>query len=118
SCRLQTLVSRAMRCYPAPAKRRTREMRNFDLSSWQAILTSLIGLLLFTLIGMGIRLVMMMTVQARRERQNRQINERLKALIAAYKILGGSFTGTLAVNPAHLRDLRKAPAPDVDEGAG
>ncbi|MGB6119585.1 MAG: hypothetical protein WBF87_15325, partial [Mesorhizobium sp.] len=83
-------------------------MRGFDFSSWQAILTSVAGLLLVTLIGMGIRLLMMMTIQQRRERQNRQINERLRALISAYKTLGGSFTGNLAVNPTHLRDLRRA----------
>src|SRR5690606_22123327 len=51
--------------------------------------------------------LMMFTVQQRRERMNRQINERLKTLIAAYKTLGGSFTGTLAVNPSHMRDLRR-----------
>lgn len=78
-------------------------MRNFDFSSWQAILTTIGGLLVFTLIGVGIRLLMMLTIQQRRERQNRQINERLRALIAAYKTLGGSFTGELAVNPTHLR---------------
>ncbi len=87
-------------------------MRGFDFSSWQTIATSLIGLLLFTLIGMAIRLIMMMTIQARRERQNRQINERLKVLVAAYKTLGGSFTGRLEVSPAHLRDLRQPPASD------
>lgn len=82
-------------------------MRGFDFSSWQTILTSIAGLLLVTLIGMGIRLVMMMTLQQRRERQNRQINERLKALISAYKVLGGSFTGTLTVSPLHLRDAKR-----------
>ena len=94
-------------------------MRYFDFSSWQCILTSIGGLLLITMIGMGIRLLMMMTIQQRRERQNRQINERLRALVAAYKTLGGSFTGNLAVNPTHLRDLSRAniatpaaPAPD------
>ncbi|TWB37882.1 hypothetical protein FBZ91_107196 [Nitrospirillum viridazoti] len=40
---------------------------------------------------------------------NRQINERLRTLIAAYRTLGGSFTGDLSVNPAHLRDLRPPP---------
>src|SRR5690348_2187023 len=49
----------------------------------------------------------MQTVQQRRERENRQINERLRTLIAAYKTLGGSFTGELAVDPAHLRDLQR-----------
>jgi len=90
-------------------------MRFFDFSSWQAILTSIAGLLMVTLIGMGIRLLMMMTIQQRRERQNRQINERLKALIAAYKVLGGSFTGTLTVDPTHMRDLRQALGPARDE---
>ncbi len=97
-------------------------MRFLDLSSWQGILTSIAALLLVTLIGMGIRLLMMMTIQQRRERQNRQINERLRALIAAYKTLGGSFTGNLAVDPAHLRDMRQAlgrPVPgEAEAGAG
>ncbi|PZN92065.1 MAG: hypothetical protein DCF31_17870, partial [Alphaproteobacteria bacterium] len=84
-------------------------MQRFDLSSWQAILTSVIGLALFALIGVGIRLVAMFTIQQRRERQNRQINERLKVLIAAYKVLGGSFTGNLAVDPTHLGELRRRP---------
>jgi hypothetical protein len=53
------------------------------------------------------RLVVMQTIQRRRERENRQINERLRTLIAAYKVLGGSFTGDLAVDPAHLRDQAK-----------
>jgi hypothetical protein len=69
-----------------------------------------------TLIGVGIRLLAMQTIQQRRERENRQINERLRTLIAAYKILGGSFTGDLAVDPAHLRDLR-SDAGGVIEGS-
>ena len=81
-------------------------MRNFDFSSWQAVLTTLIGLALFTLISIGIRMLMMFTVQQRRERMNRQINERLRTLISAYKTLGGSFTGNLIVDPSHVRDLK------------
>jgi hypothetical protein len=50
--------------------------------------------------------MVMQTIHQSRERMNRQINERLRTLIAAYKTLGGSFTGNLAVHPAHLRDLR------------
>jgi uncharacterized membrane protein YgcG len=69
--------------------------------------STLFGLALITLIMVGIRLVVMQTVQQRRERENRQINERLRTLIAAYKALGGSFTGDLAVDPSHLRDLRR-----------
>lgn len=82
-------------------------MRFFDFSSWQSIGTTLLGLALVTLIGVGIRLMVMMTIQQRRERMNRQINERLRTLMAAYKTLGGSFTGDLMVDPRHLRDIRR-----------
>jgi len=82
-------------------------MRNsLDFSSWQGLLSTLFGLALVSLVAVGIRLLVMQRVQMRRERQNRQINERLKTLIAAYKTLGGSFTGELAVDPRHLRELR------------
>ena len=87
-------------------------MRYFDFSSWQGVLSTLLGLAVITLLGVGIRLLIMQTIQQRRERENRQINERLRTLIAAYKTLGGSFTGDLAVDPTHLRDLqRSADAP-------
>jgi len=82
-------------------------MRNLDFSSWQAVLSTLVGLAVITLIGVGIRLIVMQIVQARRERENRQINERLRTLIAAYKTLGGSFTGDLSVDPTHLRDVQR-----------
>lgn len=82
-------------------------MRNLDFSSLQALLSTLFGLALITLIGVGVRLLAMQTIQQRRERENRQINERLRTLIAAYKTLGGSFTGRLEVDPTHLRDLRQ-----------
>lgn len=82
-------------------------MRNsLDFSSWQGLLTTLLGLVVVSLVAVGIRLAVMHGVQQRRERQNRQINERLKTLIAAYKVLGGSFTGDLSVDPGHLRELR------------
>ena|GEM_PF-93718 len=86
-------------------------VRNIDFSSWYGLLTTLLGLALITLIGMGIRLLMMFTIQQRRERMNRQINERLRTLIAAYKTLGGSFTGNLTVDPTHLKQLRRSSAP-------
>ncbi len=82
-------------------------MRSLDFSSWSAILSTLFGLVLVSLVAVGIRMLVMQTVQRRRERENRQINERLKTLIAAYKTLGGSFTGELEVDPSHLRDLRR-----------
>lgn len=82
-------------------------MRNtLDFSSWQGIVSTLLGLVIVSLIAVGIRLIVMQSIQQRRERQNRQINERLKTLIAAYKTLGGAFTGDLSVDPTHLRDLR------------
>jgi heme exporter protein D len=82
-------------------------MRNLDFSSWQALLSTVVGLAIIALVTVGIRLLVMQTVQQRRERENRQINERLRTLIAAYKTLGGSFTGDLAVDPVHLRDLMR-----------
>jgi hypothetical protein len=100
-------------------------MRNsIDFSSWQGVLSTLFGLVLVSLVAVGIRLLVMQSVQQRRERQNRQINERLKTLIAAYKVLGGSFTGDLAADPSHLRELRMrsdaaaaaAAATDEDDG--
>ncbi len=83
-------------------------MRGLDFSSWESVLATLIGVALVALIGIGIRLVAMMTIQQRQQRLNRQINERLKTLIAAYKVLGGSFTGTMTVDPAHKRDHKPA----------
>ncbi len=81
-----------------------------DFSSWQGVFTTLMSLAIVTLIGVGIRVLMMQTIQQRRERMNRQINERLRTLIAAYRTLGGSFTGELTVDPTHLRELRTPPA--------
>lgn len=81
---------------------------SLDFSSWSSLLSTVLGLLLVTCLMMGIRLIFMQTVQKRRERENRQINERLKTLIAAYKTLGGSFTGTLSVSPEHRRHLNQS----------
>lgn len=85
-----------------------------DFSSWSTVLTTLFSLIVVSLVFVGIRLVFMQTFQRRRERENRQINERLKVLIAAYKTLGGSFTGVLTVDPAHLRDQRRDTEADDD----
>ena len=83
-------------------------MRNLDFSSWQTVLLSFVGIAVVTFVGVAIRLVVMQTVQQRRDRENRQINERLRTLISAYKTLGGSFTGSLEVDPRHKRDLKGA----------
>lgn len=85
-------------------------MRNFDFTSWQGISSTILGLALFALIGVGIRVLMMLTIQQRQQRMNRQINERLRTLMSAYRTLGGSFTGELSVNPQHLRELRNTTA--------
>ncbi|MBC7601200.1 MAG: hypothetical protein H7255_00870 [Ramlibacter sp.] len=74
-----------------------------DSGTWQSLVTLLLGLGLVTLIMVGVGLLVMQTVQRRRERENRQINERLRTLIAAYKTLGGSFNGDVTADPKHLR---------------
>ena len=84
-----------------------------DSSSWHALWSTVMGLLLASLLMVGVRLMFMQTLQRRRERENRQINERLKTLIAAYKTLGGSFTGSLQVHPTHVRDLNRTLAPET-----
>lgn len=93
-------------------------MRNLDLSSWNGLLSTLLGLVLVTLIAVGMRMLVMQTIQRRQQRENRQINERLRTLIAAYKTLGGSFTGDLSVDPAHLRDRRRLAREAVAREAG
>jgi hypothetical protein len=92
-------------------------VRNLDFSSWQTLLSTLLGLSVITLIGVGIRLLAMQTIQQRRERENRQINERLRTLIAAYKTLGGSFTGELVVSPMHLKDWKRDTDAATNQGA-
>lgn len=93
-------------------------LHGLDFTSWQSLLATLASLALVALVGVGIRLVAMATIQQKRERANRQINERLRTLIAAYKTLGGSFTGNLAVDPRHLRDLQRSDAPIGADAAG
>jgi len=88
-------------------------MRGLDFSSWEGLLTTLLGMVVFTFLMVAIRLLVTQMVQQRRERENRQINERLRTLIAAYKVLGGSFTGILTVDPTHLSDLRLNPTAAV-----
>ena len=90
-------------------------MRGFDFSTWAGALSALVGLALFALVGIGLRMLVMLTLQRRRERMNRQINERLRTLIAAYKVLGGSFTGNLLVSPSQLRDLPEAEVAGDDD---
>lgn len=83
-------------------------MRGLDFSSIPSLATTLFGLVLFSLVAVGVRLLFMQTVQRRRKRENRQINERLRTLMAAYKTLGSSFTGELTVDPVHRREQRRS----------
>lgn len=85
-------------------------MRFLDFSTWQGAFTTLLGIAVIALVGVGIRVLVMLTIQQRQQRMNRQINERLKTLISAYRTLGGSFTGELTVNPAHLGGQREKTA--------
>lgn len=101
-----------MPVWPKPQEAR---LRSFDFSSWESVLSTLIGIALFALVGIGIRLLVMTSIQQRQQRLNRQINERLRTLIAAYKVLGGSFTGTLTVNPAHKRDEKRSESDETTE---
>lgn len=93
-------------------------MRFLDFSSWQGVLLTILGLSIIALVGVGIRVLVILLVQQRQQRMNRQINERLKTLMAAYRVLGGSFTGELTVNPQHLRDIRLAAREAADKAAG
>jgi heme exporter protein D len=72
---------------------------NLDFSSWSGLAFTLFGLILISLIAVSIRLIFMQTIQRRRERENRQINERLRTLIAAYKTLADRL-------PANWRSIR------------
>ena len=64
-------------------------MRNaIDFTSWEGLLSTLLGLAVFSLVVVGIRLLIMHTVQLRRERENRQINERLHFIGRTRNTLG------------------------------
>lgn len=90
-------------------------MRFLDLTSWQGILLTIFGVALVALIGVGIRVLMILTIQ---QRMNRQINARLRTLIAACKVLDGSFTGELSVDPTHLRELNRRAREEGAEAPG
>ncbi|MBV5272132.1 MAG: hypothetical protein JZU52_00355 [Lamprocystis purpurea] len=56
-------------------------MHTLDFSSWEAVITTLLGLVVVTVMMVGIRLLVMETVQQRRNRENRQ-NRRIGGLAA------------------------------------
>ena len=90
-----------------------------DFSSWSTALTTLVGLILVSLVMVGVRLAFMQSIQRRREREDRQINERLKVLVAAYKtdaVLGpslGAYTRQVALYAEGIRRATGEPAEAV-----
>lgn len=64
-------------------------MRLYDLGP---VWLTLIGSLLVTVVLLAIRVFVMMRVQQRRQRENRQEAERLRSLVAVYRSLAGTFT--------------------------
>jgi len=63
------------------ARRSASKMHTLDFSSWEAVITTLLGLVVVTVMMVGIRLLVMETVQQRRNRENRQ-NRRIGGLAA------------------------------------
>jgi uncharacterized membrane protein YgcG len=59
---------------------------------WGPLTATVIASLLVAVIVLAIRITVMQRVQSRRQRENRQETERLKAMIAAYRALAGSFS--------------------------
>lgn len=53
---------------------------------------TLIASLVLAIILLGIRVFVMLRIQQRRQRENRQEAERLRSLVAVYRSLAGSFT--------------------------
>jgi len=88
-------------------------VHGIDFSSWRSLFMVLIGLALFTLISVGIYVLTAFTIQRRHERSTREINERMRALIAAYKTLNSSDTGTLTVDSTNPLNLHRQ-GPTVD----
>jgi hypothetical protein len=72
-------------------------MRLMDVSSWQGALATLGGIVLFAAVAVGLRMLFRALFHGRQQRLNRQVNESLRALIGAYRTLGGSFAGGTSV---------------------
>lgn len=64
-------------------------MRILDIGP---IWITLIGSLLLAVVLLAVRVFVMLRVQQRRQRENRQEAERLRSLVAVYRSLAGSFT--------------------------
>ena len=59
-------------------------MRGIDFSSWQGVLSTLAGLVLITLLGVGIRLLVMQTLDELRAGGRVPTTEELDELAARY----------------------------------
>lgn len=62
---------------------------------WGPLSATVIASLVVAVVLLAIRITVMQRVQSRRQRENRQETERLKAMIAAYRALAGSFSPAL-----------------------
>jgi len=65
---------------------------------------TLIASLLATVVLLGIRVFVMMRVQQRRQRENRQEAERLRSLVAVYRSLAGTFTAGTHEQSAQIEE--------------
>ena len=82
-------------------------MRNaIDFTSWEGLLSTLLGLAVFSLVVVGIRLLIMHIVQLRRERENRQINERLHFIGRTRNTLGVRLRVRSAQKPVRQEKRR------------
>lgn len=64
-------------------------MRTIDFG---ALPLTLIASLLVAVVLLAVRIFVMQRVQTQRQRENRQETERLKSLVAAYRVMAGSFS--------------------------
>ena len=65
------------------------------LLEWGPLPATVIASLVVAVVLLAIRITLLQRVQQKRQRENRQETERLKALVAAYRALAGSFSPAL-----------------------
>lgn len=65
---------------------------------------TLIASLFLAVVLLAIRIVVMMRIQQRRQRENRQEAERLRSLVAVYRSLAGSFSPGTGEQAAQLEE--------------
>lgn len=63
-----------------------------DWIEWGPLPATVIASLVLAVVLLAIRITVMQRVQSKRQRENRQETERLKAMVNAYRALAGSFS--------------------------